>query len=54
MLLYEGERQLEHLAKLESLNTERKELQDNAYKIAEAQIDPTKNMIVAMGADFHE
>lgn len=54
MLLYEGERQLEHLAKLESLNTERKELQDNAYKIAEAQIDPQKNMIVAMGADFHE
>ena len=54
MLLYAGQQQLEHLDKLEALNTERKELQDTAYKIAEAQVDPSKNMIVAMGADFHE
>jgi len=54
MLLYEGEQQLEHLDKLESLNTERKELQNTAFKIAEAQIDPEKNMIIAMWADFHE
>jgi single-stranded-DNA-specific exonuclease len=54
MLLYEGEKQLEHLDKLESLNSERKELQDTAYKIAESQVDPDKNMVVAMGTDFHE
>jgi|GEM_PF-1894516 len=48
MLLFEGEAQLEHLDKLESLNTERKGLQDAAFKIAEAQIDPEKNMIIAM------
>lgn len=54
MLLFEGQQQLEHLDKLEALNTERKELQDTAYKIAEAQADPSKKMIVAMGADFHE
>jgi len=54
MLLFEWEKQLEHLDKLEWLNTERKSLQDTAYKVAEAQIDAEKNMIVAMGADFHE
>lgn len=54
MLLYEGERQLEHLDKLEWLNTERRSLQDTAYKEAEAQVDPNKMMVVAVSKDFHE
>ncbi len=54
MLLYEGEKQLEHLDKLEWLNTERKSLQDTAHKEAEAQVDPEKMMVIAVSEDFHE
>jgi len=54
MLLFEWEKQLEHLDKLEWLNTERKSLQDNAYKEAEAQANTEKMMITATSEDFHE
>lgn|SRR3989338_911604 len=54
MLLYAGDKQLVHLDKLEGLNTERKKLQDQAYKIAESQVDPDKYMVIVAGEDFHE
>lgn len=54
ILLKSGEEQFAHLEKLEGMNTERKKLQDNAYKLAEKQVDHDEHILVAISDEFHE
>ena len=54
ILLYEGDKQLFHLDKLEEMNTHRRKLQDQAYKIAESQVDIQAPLIMVASEEFHE
>lgn len=54
VLLTTGEKQRTHLDFLESRNEERKKLQEEAYKVAEKQIDSTKKILIASDPSFHE
>ncbi len=53
-LLYSGEKQIEHLDKIEEINTERKRMQEEAFKLAETLIDSNQNIVIAAHEDFHE
>lgn len=53
-LLHTGEKQLDYLQKLDDLNTQRRKIQEEMYKVAEQQIDLTLPVIVVGSADFHE
>lgn len=53
-LLYSGERQLEHLDKIEEINTERKRMQEEAFKKAETLINLDDNILIAVHEEFHE
>jgi single-stranded-DNA-specific exonuclease len=54
ILLKTGEEQLAHLDKLEGMNTERRKLQESAYKLAEQQVDHDENILIAVHDEFHE
>ncbi len=54
VLLYSGEKQLEYLDRLEAINTERRKMQENMFKEAEAVLDLSKKMLVASHGEFHE
>lgn len=53
-LLYTGEKQLWYLENLEELNTQRKKLQDQAYKIAESKANLNDYIIIVYDELFHE
>ena len=53
-LLYTGDRQIAHLAKIDELNTERKKTQDEMFKTAEKLIDLTQKILFVASEDFHE
>jgi len=53
-LLYSGEKQIEHLDKIELINTERKKMQDEAIKKAETLIKLDEKILIATDEDFHE
>lgn len=53
-LLYSGEKQIEHLDKIELINTERKRMQDEAIKKAETLIKLDEKILIATDEDFHE
>lgn len=40
ILLYEGEEQLRYLDKIETINTERRKMQDQAFRLAEKKVNP--------------
>lgn len=53
-LLYSGEKQLQYLKSIDTINTERKKLQEKAYTIAEKQIDHNALVSIAISEEFHE
>ena len=53
-LLYTGDRQIAHLAKIDELNTERKKTQDEMFKTAEKIVDLTQKILFVASEDFHE
>lgn len=53
-LLYSGEKQIEHLDKIEIINSERKKMQDEAIKKAETLIKLDEKILIAADEDFHE
>lgn len=53
-LLYTGAKQLEYLQQIDEINTERKKLQEQAYKIAESMVQHEEYMLIAGSEEFHE
>ena len=53
-LMYCGEKQKECLEKLDAVNAERKKMQEDAFKIAEKNLDLDAKMLIAEHEDFHE
>ncbi len=53
-LLYEGEKQESYLQQIEEINTERKKLQDEAYKSASKQVSNEQKILIAYDKTFHE
>ena len=53
-LLYTGEKQIDHLDKIEEINTERKRIQEEALKKAEELIDLNERILIATNESFHE
>lgn len=53
-LLYTGERQFEHLGKIDEINTERRRLQDQAFKIADEWLNHSENILIVSNEEFHE
>lgn len=53
-LMYSGDVQLPHLERLEEINTERRKMQEDMFKHAEAQINCEKKILIAHGDHFHE
>ena len=53
-LLYSGDKQIEYLEKLDSINAERKKMQEEAFKIAEKDLDHDQKILIAEHEDFHE
>lgn len=53
-LLYSGEKQIEHLDKIEIINSERKKMQDEAIKRAETLIKLDEKILIATDENFHE
>jgi single-stranded-DNA-specific exonuclease len=53
-LLYEWEKQQQYLALLDSLNEERKKLQEEAFKKAQEMINPQASILIAWSETFHE
>ena len=53
-LLFTGNRQLEALQRIDEINTDRKKLQEDAFKIAEEMLDLDQKILIAEHEDFHE
>ena len=53
-LLHSGEKQLAHLEKLESINTERRAMQERMFKEAEASVCSDDAILTIASEDFHE
>lgn len=53
-LLYSGDKQLEYLENLETINTERRQIQESMFKEAEAMLELDKKMLIAYHENFHE
>lgn len=53
-LLSTWETQRKYLEKLDEINKKRKQMQEEFLKIAESQIDLTKNILIASSEEFHE
>ena len=54
VLLCESEEQEKYIQKIEDINTERRRMQDQAFRIAEKQLDPEKKFLAVCDEDFHE
>lgn len=54
ILLHSGEKQIEYLDKIEWINTERRKMQEEAFKKAESMVILDDKMIIAADKDFHE
>lgn len=54
ILLTEGNEQLQHIEKIENINTERRRLQDKAFRIAEKNLNPDAGFLYVSDEDFHE
>lgn len=54
VLLHTGEKQLRFLENLDKLNTERRKIQEAAYKKAVEMMDHSHNIVIAASDDFHE
>lgn len=53
-LLYSWDKQLLHLQKIEEINTERRKMQEESFKLAEKQIDPEQKIMIVSSEDLHE
>ncbi len=53
-LLHQGEKQKKSLEELEEINTERRKMQENMYKMAEKIIDLEEKILIAEHEEFHE
>ncbi len=53
-LLYSWEKQLEYLENLEQINTERRKVQEQIFKEAEAMLELDKKILIAYHENFHE
>lgn len=54
ILLSEWEKQLQYLEKIEAINTERRKMQDQAFRLAEKKVDPDQNFLFVCDEAFHE
>lgn len=54
ILLCETSDQVQHIEKIETINTERRKLQDKAFRIAEKNLNPDQNFLYVCDEDFHE
>ena len=54
VLLCENWEQEKYIQKIEDINTERRKMQDQAFRIAEKQLDPEKKFLSVCDEDFHE
>ena len=54
VLLCEDENQEKYIQKIEDINTERRRMQDQAFRIAEKQLDLDKSFLAVCDEDFHE
>lgn len=53
-LLYSWDKQLLHLQKIEEINTERRKMQEESFKLAEKQINPEQKIMIVSSEDLHE
>jgi single-stranded-DNA-specific exonuclease len=54
ILLYSGDKQIEYLDKIEGINTERRKMQEEAFKKAESLISLDEKILIAADSIFHE
>lgn len=54
ILLCETEDQAQYIEKIENINTERRRLQDKAFRIAEKRVDPDQTFLYVCDEEFHE
>lgn len=54
VLLSEGEKQIEYLERIEAINTERRKMQDQAFRLAEKKVNPDQNFLFVCDENFHE
>ena len=54
VLLCENENQKEYIQKIEDINTERRRMQDQAFRIAEKQLDQEQKFLSVCDESFHE
>lgn len=54
ILLSEGEKQLAYLENIEAINTERRRMQDQAFRLAEKKVNPDQNFLFVCDEAFHE
>jgi len=53
-LLYSGEQQIKYLENLDSINEERKQMQEDMFKMAEEMLDLEQKFLFCAHEDFHE
>lgn len=54
ILLCETPEQLQHIEAIEAINTERRKLQDKAFRLAEKNVNPDQNFLFVCAEEFHE
>lgn len=54
ILLCETTDQIQYIEKIEAINTERRRLQDKAFRLAEKNLDADQRFLYVCDADFHE
>ena len=54
ILLCETADQIQYIEKIENINTERRRLQDKAFRIAEKRVDPDQTFLYVCDEEFHE
>lgn len=54
ILLCETADQMQYIEKIENINTERRRLQDKAFRIAEKRVDPDQTFLYVCDEEFHE
>jgi single-stranded DNA-specific DHH superfamily exonuclease len=52
--LCENENQKQYIQKIEDINTERRRMQDQAFRIAEKQLDQEQKFLSVCDESFHE
>lgn len=53
-LLYSWDKQLSHLQRIEEINTERRKMQEESFKLAEKQLDHEQKIMIVSSEDLHE